>query len=147
VKAEAMSTPNAVLAADPKTVVMNFWQALSECRFDDMKPYVGENMVWQLMGCDFMPHQGVFDGRAAIYELLDLAGVLYKPDTFKLDVRAVYVAEPYVVVEFVVDCINHLGRHYADATYCNVFKVVDGLIVEAREYVDSLKVKTVHFDE
>jgi ketosteroid isomerase-like protein len=143
-----MSTPSTFLATDPKTVVMNFWQALSECRVQDMKAYIDENMVWQIMGCDFLPHEGVFRGRAVINdELLVLVDTMYKPDNFRLNVRGVYVAEPYVIVESVINSISPNGRPYKDATYCNVFKVADGLIVEAREYVDSLKVKTVHFDE
>jgi ketosteroid isomerase-like protein len=142
-----MSTPSAVLAADPKTVVMNFWQALSDCRVEDMKAYIADDMVWQIMGCSFLPHEGTFRGRAEINELLELVDTIYKPGDFKLKVRGVYVAEPHVIVESIINCTSPNGRLYQDATYCNVFKVTDGLIVESREYVDSYKVKTVHFDE
>lgn len=132
-------TPN----ADPRSVVMRLVDALSA---DDGEAFVAllhPDVVWEVPGGDFLPGGDTYVGKEAmVRDLLEMAAGVFDAGSLRLDVRTVFVDGAAVIVEWVANATSH-GRPYVDSTYCMVFVVQDGLVREAREYVDTRKVRAV----
>jgi ketosteroid isomerase-like protein len=127
---------------DPKTVAHRARARLAVGDMDGVANECLEDVVWRMMGLEKMlPNGGLFKGRAAVEEFFGMAHQLYDFNHLKLDITAIHVDGPFVIMEFTMDAPVLNGRHHHDERII-VFRIIDGKICAAHEYADSLKVKT-----
>jgi ketosteroid isomerase-like protein len=132
----------------PREVVVGALEALGDLRVEDFVASLTEDVVWRIVGGDYMPNGGKFDGKQEILtKLIPMAGSIYDLSTFGLEIKAVY-SDPdsdSVVVEFALTADTPLGARYDSAPHCAIFAVRDGLIANGHEYVDTRYAQRILF--
>jgi ketosteroid isomerase-like protein len=93
-----------------------------------------------------LPGGARYEGRQTIVEnVLPLVPQFYDTSTFDLQAENVFTDGPTVIIEFSLRATCTNGRVNDGARYVWIFKVEDGKIVSAREYIDSLKLSRLFF--
>jgi ketosteroid isomerase-like protein len=136
------------IAKDPKEVVRSWWNAMGRGDFDVVANYLADDMVWEVPGlAELLPHGGVWVGKEMVVrELFAFHAQAYDVKTCSFDITGLYADGPVVFMEFTVNSMTGRGRPYYGVKYVSVVKVENGKIKWAREYPDTLKAKTIHFD-
>lgn len=108
---------------------------------------LAEDVVWQVMGADYMPFDGRYEGKAAVMrDLIGTIAAVLDISTFDIEVRNVVCEADRAVVEWLLSVQTKTGRAYQDVDYCAVFTVRDGLVREIHEYTNTGYAKRVLFD-
>jgi hypothetical protein len=122
---------------ETRAVVEGFLDALSRVDLDALLDAMADDVRWEVMGADFMPHGDVYEGKQAFQTgLLADAQELYDMSTFKLDATLVAVEGADAAVEWVVEAKTSGGRDYRNR-YSVICTVANGHIQSVREYTDT----------
>ena len=81
-----------------------------------------------------------------VNELFAFHAKAYDLKTCSFDITAMYAEGPMVIMEFKVNSMTGRGRPYYGVRYVSFVRVENGKIKSSREYPDTLKAKTIHFD-
>ncbi|MET0984576.1 MAG: nuclear transport factor 2 family protein [Steroidobacteraceae bacterium] len=130
-------------------IVREWWSAVEQGDMAKVASMLTEDMTWEVMFVgQLMPRGGLFQGRKLIEEelLVMIPTLYYVPGQTKFDITALYVDDPYVVMEFTINAITATGRPYNDVKYISVITIEGGKIKYAREYPDALAAKAGHLD-
>ena len=104
----------------------------------DLEAYLetlGDDVVWEGMGMDYLPNGSRYEGKDAIVrDLLPTLTEVYDLETLAFDVRGIVADGPNVVVEWVVNAKTPLafgGRSYVDVPLVGStrVKLSDGRVV------------------
>ena len=125
-----------------RAVIEKFYTALGENDFELLAPLHRDDIVMNVLGRS--PVSGRFEGREACFgpdgvatRVFHRIGPGYQ---FGAEWRIVAVDEPYVVGFSRGEGASANGGRY-DQTYCQVFRLEDGLIVEMHEFLDTVVVE------
>ncbi|MFJ9693676.1 nuclear transport factor 2 family protein [Kitasatospora sp. NPDC101183] len=121
---------------DPRTVVVDYVEAVARGDLDAMTAAFAEDAVWTYPGD--LPLTGVWRGRTAILEdFLGQAGGLFAPGTpVEIQLTHVIADGDQVVAEWTSKGTTLHGHRYDNACL-GVFTVRDGRITAVREYTDT----------
>lgn len=130
-----------------RRVVHDFWATMERRDLPAIAAAIADDMVWEVMYIGhLLPGGSVYRGKEVITrELLPFVFQAY-PGRYEFEVDEMHADGNTVIMEFTVNAETARGRPYDGVKYISVITVENGLIKSAREYVDSLKVKTAHFD-
>jgi uncharacterized protein len=143
-----MQTDLAVAGTEPRAVVQGVVDAIRGGDVEAIATLVADDVVWEVVGADYMPRGHRFTGRRAVLEDFLVGTVLDAFDLTRpitIDVVGLHVDGPTVVAEWTVDATSAGGRDYHN-NYCVVFTVSAGRIDAVREYCDTEHAKRVLFD-
>lgn len=127
---------NRTTTENGRSVLQRYLDALVAGDIDAISASFATDATWSLHGD--LPLSGVRRGREQIMAFLLSAGELFRPGTQKFTFGAITAEGERAVLEWRVQGVAAAtGRHY-DNEYCGVFIIRDELIVEVREYLDSL---------
>jgi ketosteroid isomerase-like protein len=132
----------------PRHVVDTILDALRSGDIDAIAESLGDDIVWHVMGADYMPKGSRFEGKTAVVNDFLLGTVVSAFDLthpLKLAVTETHEAGSSVIVEWSVQAVTTRGRQYEN-TYCVVFTVEAGLVRSVREYCNTEYAKRVIFD-
>ncbi|BAJ28608.1 MULTISPECIES: nuclear transport factor 2 family protein [Kitasatospora] len=133
------------MSTDPRTVVVDYVNAVARGDADAIRDAFAEDAVWTYPGD--LPLSGEWRGRKAILEeFLGSIGGLIAPGTA---VEVAVIGEPIVqgdrvVAEWSSRCTTVHGRLYENRNL-GIFTVRDGLIVAVQEYTDTQRAATTLF--
>ena len=130
-------------AADSKTIVLEFIEALSNGDVEAVSAAFTEDVTWWLPGS--LPVSGTYTGSKQILEgFFATAFPYFEPNTLTITVQRAVAEINAVAVEWRVNARTAKGRTY-DNYYHVSFDLRDGKICAVREYLDSLYAKEVLF--
>lgn len=121
-----------------EAVLRTYLDALLRGDLDAIAASFAEDATWTVHGT--LPLAGVRRGRAAIVGFLVSAGGLYRAGTQHFDFGDVTAQGDRVALEWRVTGIGEATGIPYDNTYCGIFVIRGGQIVEVREYFDTLHV-------
>jgi hypothetical protein len=133
---------------EPRAVAERMVDAMSRGDSEAVASLFTEDVVWEVMGADYMGSGPRYEGKKAAVEdfLFGTAAPLFDFDApSKLDMKHVSVDGATVVMEWEFTAKSAKGRDYNNV-YCVVFVVADGLISEVREYCSTERAKRILFD-
>ena len=117
-----------------KKLVIDVMAALAE---GDDRPFLEamhDDMKWMWMGSgDFSK---IFDGKEAVINELWKSVKTDIAQPFKVKAKTIIAEGEYVVVEGMGSNTTQGGKEYNNR-YCWIMKVVEGKIIELREYMDT----------
>jgi ketosteroid isomerase-like protein len=135
-------------ATGPAEVVAGVLDAIRGGDIEAIATLVHDDVVWDVVGADYMPHGNRFEGRDAVLNDFLIGTVLPAWDLTRpitIDVVGLHVDGPVAVAEWTVDATSARGRDYHN-DYCVVFTVDAGRIRSVREFLNTEYAKRVLFD-
>ncbi len=118
------------------SLLKSFVEAHSNHDQDGIRNCLKDNVVWHTP-----PSFGMGDiiGKESVIDLMfATAAEYYKMETMKFDVRFILVDETYGAIQLTMTCQTVSGGDYSNI-YVLTFRFEDGLIAEAWENMDTLK--------
>lgn len=128
---------------DATAVLERYLKALTGGDLAMIRQSFADDATWTLHG--ELPLAGTKRGRAAIMAFLIDAGGLFVPETQRFAFGDITAQGNRAVLEWHVHGIAAATGLEYDNRYCGVFVVCNGVIVEVREYLDSLHAAQVLF--
>ena len=131
-----------------RAIVREWWGAMERGDMAKVASMLTDDMTWEVMYVGhLMPCSGVYKGKPMVEkELLAIFKSFYFPGQTRFEIMALYVDDPYVVMEFTINAVTAKGRPYKDVKYISVITIADGKIKYAREYPDALAAEAGHLD-
>jgi hypothetical protein len=130
---------------ESRAIVERFLDGLTRMDLETVIATLHDDMCWEVMGGDFLPHGAVYEGKATWQnELLADAQEQYDLSTWALDAAVVAADGACVVVEWDLAATTSRGRDYRNR-YCMVLRVDGGRIKGVREYTDTAHAERVLF--
>ncbi len=126
-----MNSPNT-----PAEVLADYLAALTAGDLDAIARSFAPDATWTLHGT--LPLAGIRVGREQIMEFLIGAGSLFEPGTHSFTFANTTLQDDHAVLEWRVQGIAAATGIAYDNTYCGIFVIRNGEIVEVREYLDTL---------
>jgi ketosteroid isomerase-like protein len=135
-------------STEPRAVVQAVLDAIRAGEIERIADYLTDDIVWDVVGADYMPQGSRFEGKQAVLNDFLLGTVIGAFDFTKpieITVSGTHVDGSTVVVEWTVSATTKRGEPYANR-YCPVFEVQDGRIRAVREYCNTEYAKRLLFD-
>lgn len=137
-----------------REVVIRTVEAMRKLDTTSVTADFAENIVWELAGGEYFEGGDSWaggrrwTGRDSV--ISDFVGGVFGKAfdfnaPFELEVTGVHGDGPSIPVEFTMSATTTQGRSYNNH-YCVIFTVVDGSIIHAREYTNTLLQKRVLVD-
>lgn len=116
----------------PREVILGFFADINSGKHEDAFARLAQDLVYHILAP--APYGGVVDAAG----LIEQAGVLFEKfaEPFKINIETVICEGERVVVEAQGKARTKSGGDYAN-NYVFIYRVVDGKIVEAKEYLDT----------
>jgi len=131
------------MSTDAGTALQSYLDALVAGDLDAIAASFAEDATWTLYAGS--PLGGPKHGRDAIMAFLTGGAGMFRPGSQSFEFGDVTVQDDRAVLEWRVEGIGAAtGRPYRNS-YCGVFVLRDGLIVEVREYTDSAPIQDALF--
>ncbi|WP_067671578.1 nuclear transport factor 2 family protein [Nocardia miyunensis] len=118
-----------------KSAVAVLESLVDVARADDFLGYLDDDVTWVIPG-SWPGISGVKD-KARIERFVRRTFPAGFPTGLEVDIRAVHVHDPTVVIEFVGRASTSKDREYVNR-YCFVFVFRSSRVIEIREYMDTL---------
>jgi NADPH:quinone reductase-like Zn-dependent oxidoreductase/ketosteroid isomerase-like protein len=134
--ADRHAKPAETDAKETRRVLTRYLDALVEGDLEAVADSFSGDAEWWLHG--ETPLSGTKRGRAEIVRFLVEAGSLFAPGSQRFQFGSTTVEGDRAVLEWTVTGTGAATGHAYDNSYCGVFVVRAGQIVEVREYLDSL---------
>ncbi|MEO8383534.1 MAG: nuclear transport factor 2 family protein [Acidobacteriota bacterium] len=120
-----------------------FQRVFAELAVGDSRPFaaiLSDDIRWTVIGTTH--HSGTYEGKQNVLHELMARVMSHIVDHIAVTPHRFIADDEYVVVEFSGKSTTRDGKPY-DNTYCWVHRVVDGMVVEVTEYLDTELVTSV----
>ncbi|MEJ6594988.1 nuclear transport factor 2 family protein [Parasphingorhabdus sp.] len=116
----------------PREVTLDFFADLNAGKQEEAFARLAPEVVYRIVAPD--PYGGAVNAAG----LLEKAGALFEKfaEPFIINIQTVICEDEHVVLEAQGKALTKRGGDYVN-NYVFIFRVVDGLIVEAKEYLDT----------
>ena len=118
---------------DNKRVAREFVEAFSNCDFDKWGECLAEDAIYEFPGTALV--SGTFTKQEMVEKCKGIPHIF--PDGIKLTIRNLTAEEDRLSMEAKGDAVSFEGVPYNN-DYHMFFRLRDGKIIEAREYVDTI---------